>query len=129
MERDDYKSSYPRYGRHGAQPAEPPGQSSRASSLTYNLTYDDDAANVNSMAQRVEIVVQGHLDASWSVWFDGLTIEQIAGGRTVLRGVLPDQAALHGMLARVRDLGLPLRALTADPYCPAPERIEAERSK
>lgn len=126
MERDGRESGYHGYGGNRAQPSEPVGHGNGTGSLTYH----DDALSVNSLVQRVEIVVQGQLDASWSAWFDGMTIEPVAGGTTVLRGVLPDQAALHGMLARVRDLGLPLRAVTADPYFTALEiAVVDERSK
>ena len=55
-----------------------------------------------------EIRVRGHLDGSWSAWFDGLAVTDAAGGEAVLAGELPDQAALHGVLIKVRDLGLPL---------------------
>jgi hypothetical protein len=54
------------------------------------------------------ITVKGHLDARWSAWFDGLTITNLENGETALAGRLPDQAALHGALTKVRDLGLPL---------------------
>jgi hypothetical protein len=56
---------------------------------------------------RYEIRLQGRLDRRWATWFDGMTLT-VAGDTTVLRGVVVDQAALHGMLARLRDLGLPL---------------------
>ena len=55
-----------------------------------------------------EIRVQGHLDRRWSDWFEGLTISYEGDGSTVLRGPLPDEAALHGVLIKVRDLALPL---------------------
>ncbi len=55
-----------------------------------------------------EIRVQGQLDQRWSEWFDGLVISHDAGGNTVLRGPLVDEAALHGVLSKVRDLALPL---------------------
>ena len=54
------------------------------------------------------ITVKGHLDERWSEWFDGLTITNLENGETMLAGHLPDQAALHGMLTKVRDLGLTL---------------------
>ena len=57
------------------------------------------------------ITGQGHLDASWASWFDGLTITNIANGTAVLAGRIYDQAALHGVLVKIRDLGLPLIAL------------------
>jgi hypothetical protein len=55
-----------------------------------------------------EIRVQGQLDQHWSEWFDGLTISHDADGTTILRGPLVDEAALHGVLSKVRDLALPL---------------------
>ena len=54
------------------------------------------------------ITVKGQLDARWSEWFDGLTITNLESGETALVGLLPDQAALHGALTKVRDLGLTL---------------------
>ena len=57
-----------------------------------------------------EIRVEGHLAADWSDWFEGLAIRQEPGGETILSGPL-DQAALHGVLAKVRDLGLVLVAV------------------
>ncbi len=58
-----------------------------------------------------EIHVQGHLDVGWSAWFAGLTITYDADDNTVLRGPLADEAALHGVLIKVRDLALPLIGL------------------
>jgi wyosine [tRNA(Phe)-imidazoG37] synthetase (radical SAM superfamily) len=55
-----------------------------------------------------EIRVQGHIGDSWSSWFEGLNLYHEENGQTVLRGVIVDQAALHGVLMRIRDLGLPL---------------------
>ena len=60
--------------------------------------------------QRYEIRVEGHLALNWSDWFEGLTIRQKPNGETVLSGSL-DQAALHGVLAKIRDLGLVLVAV------------------
>jgi hypothetical protein len=57
---------------------------------------------------RYEIRIRGHLDARWAAWFDGLSLSLEGNGTTVLRGPIPDQAALHGLLQRVRDTGLPL---------------------
>jgi hypothetical protein len=58
-----------------------------------------------------EIRVQGHLDQRWSEWFDGLAISYDVDNNTVLRGPLTDEAALHGVLIKVRDLTLPLLAV------------------
>ena len=55
-----------------------------------------------------EIRVRGLLDPQWSSWFDGLRVEDAGPDETVIVGPVPDQAALHGLLTRVRDLGLPL---------------------
>jgi len=59
-------------------------------------------------AGRYEIRLVGHLDARWSTWFDGLTLTHRTDGTTIIRGQIADQAALHGLLAKVRDTGLPL---------------------
>jgi hypothetical protein len=52
-----------------------------------------------------ELRIQGHLDEHWSAWFDGLTLIREDDGTTTLRGAVTDQAELHGLLAKVRDLG------------------------
>jgi len=57
---------------------------------------------------RYEIRLKGHLDTRWSAWFDGLTIAHDSDGTTVIYGPVADQAALHGLLQKTRDLGLPL---------------------
>jgi hypothetical protein len=59
-----------------------------------------------------EIRVQGRLNQRWSSWFDGLTISYEGEEITVLRGSLIDEAALHGVLIKVRDLALPLLAVS-----------------
>jgi hypothetical protein len=58
-----------------------------------------------------EIRVQGHLDQRWSAWFEGLAISYDVDDNTVLHGPLVDEAALHGVLIKVRDLALPLLAV------------------
>lgn len=62
--------------------------------------------------QRYEIRVSGRLDARWATWFDGMTVTPTDDGSTAIRGALADQAALHGILRRVRDAGLPLISIT-----------------
>jgi hypothetical protein len=57
---------------------------------------------------RYEIRIRGHLDDRWSEWFDGLSFTRESDGTTILRGPVADQAALHGVLRKVRDLALPL---------------------
>ena len=59
-----------------------------------------------------QIVIKGHLDREWSDWFDGLTITLVDNGETILSGPVVDQTALHGVLIKIRDLGLPLLSLT-----------------
>ena len=62
------------------------------------------------------ITVQGHLDSIWEDWFDGLTITNESNGQAVLAGPIVDQAALYGVLLKIRDLGLPLIAAVGRPY-------------
>jgi hypothetical protein len=59
-----------------------------------------------------QIKIKGHLEDRWSEWFNNLTITNVANGEAILSGSLPDQAALHGVLIKIRDLGLPLLAIT-----------------
>ena len=59
-------------------------------------------------AGRYEIRLKGHLDGRWAAWFDDLSLSRERDGTTILRGPIPDQAALHGLLQRVRDTGLSL---------------------
>ena len=59
-----------------------------------------------------EIRVEGHLGSRWAAWFDGLSITAVDDGTTVLRGAVPDQAALHGLLQTLRDVGIALISLT-----------------
>jgi hypothetical protein len=68
-----------------------------------------------------EIRVKGHLAARWSAWFDGLELAEADDGTTVIRGPVVDQSALHGLLQKLRDVGLPLVSLTAV----APDGAEA----
>jgi len=60
------------------------------------------------MSEYYEIKIKGHLDQRWSVWFAGLNISNTEADETLLSGTLPDQAALHGLLERIRDLNLKL---------------------
>ena len=65
-----------------------------------------------------EIHVQGHLGKNAAIWFDGFAVEHTANGDTILRGTIIDQAELHGILTRIRDLGLTLTLV---------QQIEKER--
>jgi hypothetical protein len=60
-----------------------------------------------------EIRLEGHLEARWAKWFDGLVITADEKGNTLLSGPVADQAALHGLLKKVRDLGIPLISLNS----------------
>ena len=73
---------------------------------------DTDAVERPPEAGWYEIRLQGRLDARWSAWFEGLTLTTGTEGTTLLSGPVADQAALHGHLARLRDLGLPLVSVT-----------------
>ena len=64
-----------------------------------------------SQPQVYKIRIQGHLDSRWANWFDGMTITLEENGDTLLTGKVIDQAALHGLLKKIRDLGMSLVAV------------------
>ena len=64
-------------------------------------------------AGRYEIRFKGHLDSRWTAWFDGLSLAHDSDGTTVIHGLVADQAALHGLLQKVRDVGLPQVSVTS----------------
>jgi hypothetical protein len=66
------------------------------------------------MSESYHIRVKGYLDPAWSAEFEGLQLRHLADGTTLLQGSLADQAALHGVLARIRDLGLTLLVVQQD---------------
>jgi hypothetical protein len=72
-----------------------------------------------------EIRIEGHLGDRWAAWFDGFAVSTDGDGTTVLRGSIVDQAALHGLLQKVRDFGIPLISVTPieapTTQTPAPE--------
>lgn len=71
-------------------------------------------------AGRYEIRIKGHLDTRWAAWFDGLSLSHESDGTTIIHGPVADQAALHGLLQKVRDTGLPLVSVT----CVDPDSAE-----
>jgi hypothetical protein len=75
-------------------------------SVTYASIEDHDEPGL------YEIRIKGHLDTRWTDWFEGLTITALDNGETLLTGMVVDQAALHGLLRKVRDLGVPLLSVT-----------------
>ena len=72
-------------------------------------TYDEE----HDQQPCYEIRLKGHLEARWTEWFDGLAITLDENGNTLLSGSLADQAALHGILKKVRDLGLTLLSVNS----------------
>jgi hypothetical protein len=62
----------------------------------------------------VEIRVEGHLDKAWLEWFEGFSMEHLSGNQTLLCGSVTDQAALYGLIAKLRDLGAKLVSVNFD---------------
>jgi hypothetical protein len=86
------------------------------------MTDIDPPVRDNDQTGHYTICVRGRIDTLWSAWFDGLTITTEDDGTTVIHGPVADQAALFGLLHKMRDVGLPLvsvvRVDPADPYGP-----------
>ncbi len=79
-------------------------------------------------AGQYEIRLQGHLEPRWAAWFDGLILTREDDGTTLIRGQVVDQAALHGLLQKVRDVGLPLvsvRNVTTDKSTAPPSKLHS----
>ena len=81
-------------------------------------------------AGRYEIRLKGHLDTRWAAWFDGLSLIHASDGITIIHGPIADQAALHGLLQKVRDTGLPLvSVICVDPDPAELTAIEPPQTK
>jgi hypothetical protein len=70
-----------------------------------------DQSSPDARSERYAITVKGHLDPCWSEWFEGLAMAYTESGETILSGPVADQAALHGLLMKIRDLNLTLIAV------------------
>jgi hypothetical protein len=75
-------------------------------------TMSGDVAAGPDSPRRYEVRLKGRLRPRWAAWFDGLSLVNEEGGTTVLQGEVVDEAALHGLLRKVRDSGLPLLSVT-----------------
>lgn len=85
---------------------------------------DTTARTAHGHVQHYEITVRGHLAPRWSTWFDSLDLTRTSDGTTVISGPIVDQAALHGLLEKLRDLGIPLISLATTP---TPDTTDPER--
>lgn len=89
--------------------------------MTDHIRYKEMSNNRNPLIDPgqpivFQIRIKGHLGHQWTDWFDGLTITLEEDGDTLLTGPVVDQAALHGLLKKVRDLGMPLLSVTQVPF-------------
>jgi len=82
------------------------------------MTKHEDSAANSSQSRIYQIRIAGHLGPQWTEWFEGLTITQEAGNTTLLTGAVRDQAELHGLLRKIRDLGTPLLSIVSMPTNP-----------
>ncbi len=78
------------------------------------------------MTQYYEIRIKGHLDLSWSDWLDGLSITHQMEGETLLSGAVADQAALHGLLNKLRDIGVQLISVNPVENLPGNSQADTE---
>jgi hypothetical protein len=86
-----------------------------------------DRSGIHHHTPHYEIRVDGHLGAHWAAWFDGMSLAHDDDGTTVIRGDVVDQAALHGLIQKLRDLGIALISLTPVPSdLPAPTAAQAD---
>lgn len=78
-------------------------------------SYGPSVSESTDTQQQYEIRVKGHLGPRWTAWFDGLSLTTEDDGTTVIQGPVVDQAALHGLLQKLRDVGIPLVSLVPLP--------------
>ena len=97
-----------------AHQVRPYGPSVTSDDRTTRPTSESSAAGLPCIPQ-YEIRVAGHLGSRWAAWFDGLDLAAEDDGTTVIRGPVVDQASLHGLLHKLRDIGIPLVSLTQLP--------------
>jgi hypothetical protein len=89
------------------------------------MTEPRGSSNDRLEADRYEIRLRGRLETRWAAWFDGMALSHAKDGSTILSGRVVDQAALHGLLQKVRDTGLPLVSVTRiDPDQPGASSVE-----
>jgi len=79
------------------------------------------------MPEYYEIRIKGRLDQYWSDWFAGLSLTNLEGNETLISGLLPDQAALHGLLERIRDLNLTLISVNCN--CTTTQDPDSEKGE
>ena len=77
------------------------------------MSNESNSSNEKAESLIYQIRIKGHLDRKWADWFSGLSITSLENGETLLTGPVLDQAMLHGLLRKVRDVGLPLVAVIA----------------
>ena len=85
------------------------------------ITYECTEKKTSMPQEFYQITVKSHLNPKWADWFDGLTITPLPNGTSVISGSVVDQAALHGLLRKVPDLGMPLLSVT----CVRPGQADA----
>ena len=78
------------------------------------------ASKSKKLTTNYQIIIKGHLEPTWSNWFDGMEVQNLPNGEARLYGQIKDQAMLHGLLIKIRDLGWPLISLN---------RVPAEKTK
>jgi hypothetical protein len=86
-------------------------------------TFNSESEKAQPMVYQIRI--KGHLGREWADWFEGLTLTALDNGEALLTGVVVDQAALHGLLRKVRDVGMPL--LSVSPVEPGQAEAEARQ--